>query len=182
MDKWLIIMIILFVSFIIVPLFLKLFNINEGFIDPLTYGDGSNFPPEDRLSQLNSNIREIYESEIDLSNNLYDIYNINLDLSNNSYRKNDAKTDISRNLYDSSGNSLLNNILSQLQGLTTKIDKCDVKTEDIKCIADFGTNIGDDLCCGQSGVLTNTKYVCPANYPKCGEMVCGETYGICGKA
>ena len=104
-----------------------------------------------------------------------------MDLSNNSYRKNDAKTDISRNLYDSSGNSLLNNILSQLQGLTTKTDKCDVKTEDIKCIADFGTNIGDNLCCGQSGVLTDTKYVCPSNYSKCENMKCGSKYGVCVK-
>ena len=104
-----------------------------------------------------------------------------MDLSNNAYRKNDAKTDVSRNLYDTSGNSLLKNILSQLQGLTTKIDKCDVKTEDIKCIADFGTNIGDDLCCGQSGVLTNTKFVCPANYSKCDNMKCGSKYGTCVK-
>ena len=178
-----IIIIILFISFIIVPIILKLFNINEGFIDPLTYEeDGTNIPPGDRVSQLNSNIREIYEAEIDLSNNLYDIYNINLDLSNNAYRKNDAKTDISRNLYDTSGNSLLKNILSQLQGLTTKIDKCDVKTEDIDCIADFGTNIGDELCCNQPGVLTNTKYVCPANYPKCGKMECGKKYGTCVKS
>ena len=181
MKKWLIIMIILFITFIIVPFFLKLFNINEGFMDPLTDSVDNIIPPEQEISKFNSNIREIYESQIDLSNNLYDIYNINLDLSNNAYRKNDAKTDVSRNLYDTSGNSLLKNILSQLQGLTTKIDKCDVKTEDIKCIADFGTNIGDDLCCGQSGVLTNTKFVCPANYSKCDNMKCGSKYGTCVK-
>ena len=55
-------------------------------------------------------------------------------------------------------------------------------TEDIKCIADFGTNIGDNLCCGQSGVLTDTKYVCPANYSKCESMKCGSKYGTCVKA
>ena len=181
MNKWLIIMIILFISFIILPIFLKLFNINEGFIDPLIDIDGSVIPPENVNSQMNSNIRSIYDSEIDLSNNLHDIYNINLDLSDNIYRKHDAKIDISHNFYDTSGNSLLNNILSQLQGLTTKIDKCDVKTEDIKCIADFGTNIGDELCCGQSGILTDTKYVCPSNYSKCENMKCGSKYGVCVK-
>jgi hypothetical protein len=182
MNKWLIIMIILFISFIIVPMFLKLFNINEGFIDPLTDAVDNIIPPEQEISKFNSNIREIYESQIDLSNNLYDIYNINLDLSDNVYRRSESKIDISRNLYDSSGNSLLHNILSQLQGLTTKIDKCDTQMEDIKCIADFGTNIGDDLCCNQPGILTDTKYVCPANYPKCGKMECGTKYGICDKA
>ena len=116
-----------------------------------------------------------------LNSNIHDIYNIDLDLSDNVYRRNDAKTDISHNFYDTSGNSLLNNILSQLQGLTTKIDKCDVKTEDIKCIADFGTNIGDELCCGQSGILTDTKYVCPSNYSKCENMKCGSKYGVCVK-
>jgi hypothetical protein len=181
MNKWLIIMIILFISFIIVPIFLKMFNINEGFMDPLTDAGDTIIPPQQPLSKFNSNIREIYESQIDLSNNLYDIYNINLDLSDNVYRRSDSKIDISNNLYDSSGNSLLNNILSQLQGLTTKIDKCDIKTEDIKCIADFGTNIGDDLCCGQSGVLTDTKFVCPSNYSKCENMKCGSKYGVCVK-
>jgi hypothetical protein len=182
MNKWLVIIIILFISFIIIPVFLKAFNIKESFIDPLLQPDGSVFPGNDRFTQINSNIRSIYDAEIDLSNNLQDIYNINLDLSNNIYRKKDAKIDISNNFYDTSGNSLLKNILSQLQGLTTKIDKCDVKPEDIDCIADFGTNIGDDLCCNQPGILTDTKYVCPANYPKCGKMECGTKYGICGKA
>jgi hypothetical protein len=55
------------------------------------------------------------------------------------------------------------------------------KTEKIKCIADFGTNIGDDLCCGQSGILTDTKYVCPSNYSKCDNMKCGSKYGVCVK-
>jgi hypothetical protein len=181
MNKWLVIIIILFISFIIIPVVLNTF-MKEGFIDPLIDEDGYIVPPENVNSQMNSNIRSIYDAEIDLSNNLHDIYNINLDLSDNIYRKHDAKSDISHNFYDTSGNSLLNNILSQLQGLTTKIDKCDTQMEEIKCIADFGTNIGDDLCCGQSGILTDTKYVCPSNYPKCGSMECGTKYGTCSKA
>ena len=117
-----------------------------------------------------------------MNTNLHDVYDINLDLSNNVYRRNDAKTDISKNLYDISGNNLLTNILSQLNGLSTKLDTCNVdKTEKIKCIADFGTNIGDDLCCGQSGILTDTKYVCPSNYSKCDNMKCGSKYGVCVK-
>jgi hypothetical protein len=54
--------------------------------------------------------------------------------------------------------------------------KCDTS---IKCIADFGTNIGEDLCCGQTGVLQDTKYVCPSNKPTCGNFKCGSQFGQC---
>jgi len=183
MNKWLVIIVILFIAFVIIPIFLKVFKIKEGFNDPLINTDGSAVSLLEPVSQMNTNLRDMYNAEIDLSNNLHDIYNINLDLSNNVYRKNEAKTDISHNFYDTSGNSLLNNILSQLQGLTTKLETCNIdKTESIKCIADFGTNIGDELCCGQSGVLTDTKYVCPSNYSKCENMKCGSKYGTCVKA
>ena len=49
----------------------------------------------------------------------------------------------------------------------------------LKCIADFGTNIGDDLCCGQTGVLQNTEYVCPSVKPTCQNFKCGSKFGTC---
>ena len=50
-----------------------------------------------------------------------------------------------------------------------------------KCIADYGTNIGDPLCCGQPGVLQYSahKYICPQSAPTCSKYKCGETYGTC---
>jgi len=51
--------------------------------------------------------------------------------------------------------------------------------ESIKCIADFGTNIGEKLCCGQTGVLQDTKYVCPSNKPTCSSFKCGSQFGQC---
>lgn len=48
-----------------------------------------------------------------------------------------------------------------------------------KCIADFGTDIGQPLCCGQKGKLKNTKYVCPSNLPTCSGYVCGSKFGSC---
>ena len=51
--------------------------------------------------------------------------------------------------------------------------------ESIKCIADFGTNVGQDLCCGQTGVLQDTRYVCPSNKPTCTKFKCGSTFGTC---
>jgi len=49
----------------------------------------------------------------------------------------------------------------------------------LKCIADFGTNVGDDLCCGQTGVLQNTEYVCPSSKPTCQNFKCGSKFGNC---
>lgn len=53
--------------------------------------------------------------------------------------------------------------------------------EGIKCIADFGTSIGDPLCCGQSGVLQDTRYVCPNTLQKCSNFKCGSAFGTCSK-
>ena len=49
----------------------------------------------------------------------------------------------------------------------------------IKCVADNGSVPGNPLCCGQEGVLQDTKYVCPSEYPNCEGYVCGETWGKC---
>lgn len=54
-----------------------------------------------------------------------------------------------------------------------------VCNDKIPCIANFGTNIGDKLCCGQTGVLQNTKYVCPSTRPKCTGFKCGYQFGNC---
>jgi hypothetical protein len=52
-------------------------------------------------------------------------------------------------------------------------------TVNIKCVADFGTEIGDDLCCGQEGELDSTKYVCPNTMPTCSNYKCGSHFGTC---
>ncbi len=49
----------------------------------------------------------------------------------------------------------------------------------IPCIADFGTDIGDDLCCGQAGVLKDTNNVCPITKPKCTNFDCKTQLGYC---
>ena len=54
-----------------------------------------------------------------------------------------------------------------------------VAADPIKCIADFGTDIGDPLCCGADGVLQNTKYVCPSNLKTCRNFKCGSAFGNC---
>ena len=49
----------------------------------------------------------------------------------------------------------------------------------LKCVADFGTNIGEDLCCGQEGVLQDTKFICPDTMPTCSNFKCGSRFGTC---
>ena len=61
-------------------------------------------------------------------------------------------------------------------------EKDEEKDEELKCLADNGAETGDPLCCGQEGVLQNTNYNCPSEYPKCIGYKCGETWGKCEKA
>lgn len=54
------------------------------------------------------------------------------------------------------------------------------ETPFIKCIADYGTNIGDPLCCNQEGNLKDTKYICPQEVPTCkGYSSQDNAYGFC---
>jgi hypothetical protein len=48
----------------------------------------------------------------------------------------------------------------------------------IKCIADHGSNIGDPLCCNQTGYVEDTKYICPQEVPIC-RGYSENTYGYC---
>ena len=65
-----------------------------------------------------------------------------------------------------------------LEDYKTLDEKCKTQLK-IDCIADFGTGIGDDLCCGQTGVLQNPNYVCPKEKPKCQSFKCGSKFGQC---
>jgi len=50
----------------------------------------------------------------------------------------------------------------------------------VKCIADYGSNIGDPLCCNQSGYVEDTKYICPEEVPTCRGYSAKDTaYGYC---
>ena len=59
-----------------------------------------------------------------------------------------------------------------------KETKCGASEGTIKCLANYGTNVGEDLCCGQTGVLQNTEYVCPEEMPNL-KFSCGSTFGYC---
>ena len=150
-QQWLNISILLFVIFIIIPIILRMFNIQmvEGF-KSITDEDGTNT----RIQIVNDNL---------------------MDISKNIFSDDDAHTVLN----DTSGN-MVTQILTLVKGLSDKIEQKETpQFQALKCVANFGTNIGDDLPNG-AGVLTNTKYVCPSEYPTCSGLVCGEKYGTCG--
>lgn len=57
-------------------------------------------------------------------------------------------------------------------------DKCEGVTEDY-CVADFGAQVGDKLCCGQTGVVQKDDRVCPYSKPVCSGFKCGSKWGVC---
>ena len=58
---------------------------------------------------------------------------------------------------------------------------CPPKNSIQKCISNYGTKVGDPLCCGQTGVLQKsaTEYVCGIDAPICTGYTCGTSFGKC---
>lgn len=97
------------------------------------------------------------------------------------------------NFYDSKHKFLDNIHKCLMLNSQTETDECYIniqkskdeiesqKSSNTKCIANYGTNLGDPLCCGQKGVLQQSalEYVCPSSTPNCSNYVCGQTYGTC---
>ena len=56
----------------------------------------------------------------------------------------------------------------------------DSSTPFVKCIANYGSSIGDDLCCNQKGTVRNTKHICPQEVPTCvGYSISDNVFGYC---
>jgi len=49
----------------------------------------------------------------------------------------------------------------------------------IKCVANYGSQRGDSVCCGQVGKITTLQYVCPAHLPKCVGYIWRQRWGSC---
>ena len=49
----------------------------------------------------------------------------------------------------------------------------------IKCIADYGTEIGELANSKSTTIVKSTKYVCPSIMPTCDNFKCGSTFGTC---
>ena len=101
------------------------------------------------------------------------LFNCNKDASNNWFP---YKTGASLCALDSNGIWRYSRDVTDKE-TETETDEC----EPVKCVADFGTEIGQLTCCGQNSVLKSTKYVCPSNLPVCNKFKCGSEFGTCSK-
>jgi len=105
---------------------------------------------------------------------------LSLDASYNQYRtqaQNDlnALTPFSSAPVNPSG--IMNSELLEYNYFTTQ----NKESPFIKCIADYGSNIGDPLCCNQEGIINDTIYICPQEVPTCmGYSASDNAYGYCG--
>ena len=83
------------------------------------------------------------------------------------------------NLADSSGCDVSNNDTDDTDDADDD-DECEGVTQDY-CVADFGAQVGDKLCCGQTGVVQKDDRVCPYSKPVCSGFKCGSKWGVCVK-
>ena len=147
-------------------------------------GSGSSSSPKTNVEQIEENIgiiqrfinlfKQNTETFVtrrvtDTSNNPYDI-SANYELYNEQGALKMGKHDAT------DYGTLLTNLEKEYKELENKFKN---SNSPIKCIADFATDIGEDLCCGQTGVLQNTKYVCPSEKPTCSNFKCGSKFGSC---
>jgi hypothetical protein len=145
--------------------------LTEGRVDNTQYGDV--------LAKLNSDIITI--------NNQYDKF-LN-DNGTSSTGSSGTGTGTASSSTDRSTGSTTTSTTNSPQGVSSRNtavgsnyqDSYDAScnTMNIKCVADFGTEIGDELCCGQEGELESTKYVCPNTMPTCSNYKCGSHFGTC---
>ena len=50
---------------------------------------------------------------------------------------------------------------------------------ELSCVADYGSKVGESLCCGQTGVVQKDSRKCPYELPVCSGYVCGQKWGRC---
>ena len=52
----------------------------------------------------------------------------------------------------------------------------------LSCNANYGSKVGEPLCCEQTGVVQNNSRKCPHELPVCSGFVCGKQWGKCQAA
>jgi hypothetical protein len=130
---------------------------------------------------FNVNNGKLYFSIYDLEKKDFDRYTTNICLATDSKDNCDKLGKVfeeekeKNNVSGEDGNNNTDNKNEE------KESKCGASEGTIKCLANYGTNVGEDLCCGQTGVLQNTEYVCPEEMPNCKGFTCGSTFGYCHK-
>ena len=83
---------------------------------------------------------------------------------------------------DETADETTNDTTNDTTDETTTTEEPDENSNRIKCLADNGAEIGDNVCCNQKGVVQNTIYNCPSEFPKCIGYKCGENWGYCASS
>ena len=47
------------------------------------------------------------------------------------------------------------------------------------CAGSYGSDLNDQVCCGQEGFISDVSYICPADYPICTGYIDNVTWGTC---
>lgn len=68
--------------------------------------------------------------------------------------------------------------VSGVQGDAILDASCYIK--EVNCRANFGSSVGDPVCCGQAGLVLRQEEMCPERAPVCREYVAGQVWGKCG--
>ena len=83
---------------------------------------------------------------------------------------------------DNTTNETTDNTINETTDNTIKESESEEDSNRIKCVADNGAEIGGNVCCNQKGVVQNTIYNCPSEFPKCIGYKCGEGWGYCASS
>jgi hypothetical protein len=134
------------------------------------------------MEQDNSAFYPTYNSNNTGTNNVTNNVTNTTETNTDTETNIDTETNTAESI-TSSITSTTSSITSTTSSITSttsskKLPPTDCKAK-IPCVADFGSNIGDTLCCGQPGVLLNTNNICPATKPKCGNFDCKTQLGYC---
>jgi hypothetical protein len=130
--------------------------------------------------KLEGNYFSIYDN--DSSNTLLDTMN-KCSIINDTYRCEMATHSLDNSFGDASFVTTqldkdISNIYQEQYPILSNLS--DTKNDFINkgCIADYGSNIGDNLCDGTMGLIKDTAYVCPRYKPIC-DYKCGSELGQC---
>lgn len=126
---------------------------------------------------LNGNYFSIYDS----SNNLLDSIN-KCTIVNDTYRCEMVTHSLDNSYGDSSFVDVSYteppNIYQETLTLLDQKTENITEPKDTECLADYGSQIGDNLCDGAIGLLKDPAFICPYYKPIC-DYKCGSSLGKC---
>jgi hypothetical protein len=156
---------------------IKFSDIYKGFTEPTSY-----IP-----AVINDNIINFYDNnniidtinkcsilglETNNCNKALNIPFMNADTSNNDINAFNDKTGYTTDP------KIIGNFISSNTEIAPVSEGTSEMYSNLPCIADYGTNIGDNVCNGEIGLIQDQTLICPYYKPIC-DYRCGSTFGTC---